>query len=272
MVLRMQMALGAFAILALIAPAALAQQAASQPVSTLPPPPYARDAGPGSAPRRPASYGGEQAYDRYGGGTMHPRVSAVTAQVSPPAPAAYTGPRLGWTGKAEVAAASAQGPAPYGQARASGRPGMAYALQGGAPPAAPRATIQPAFQQAAARPPQQRAFAAIQPAAPQGWTFVPPIGSVPSAAPTSIYDSPPQAPAAPPVQVAKAAQAQTGQIGARHYSVNREFGQQPDPIPLPPQFFGATADLTQPATDEPERKVTTANGKTRNAVQPEGGQ
>lgn len=266
------MALGAVAVLALTAPTALAQQV-SQAGSVLPPPPYARDTAQPTA-RRPASYGGEQAYDRYGGGALHPRVAAIAAPSGPTMPVAYTGPRLGWTGKTEAAPRSATVAAPYEQTHASGRPDMGYPAQGGM---TPRLAAQPAIRQAAGPGPQPRAgFAASQPAAPQGWTYVQPIGAGAQVQPRSIYDAPPP-PAAPPVQLTQAMQgqapqAQSGQSGARHYSVNREFGQQPDPIPLPPQFFGNTADLTQPATDEPDRKVSTANGKTRNALQPEGGQ
>jgi len=108
---------------------------------------------------------------------------------------------------------------------------------------------------------------------PRGWSFVPPIGHPAAGQPTlpsSIYD--PVPPAAQPQQ-AREAQANTqGESGPRHYSVHRDYGIEPDPIPLPPQFFGATADLSQPATSDPIRRTTTSGGKSQNPLQPADGQ
>jgi hypothetical protein len=47
----------------------------------------------------------------------------------------------------------------------------------------------------------------------------------------------------PPTQRVPAA----GGQGPRFYSVHRDYGIEPDPIPLAPQFFGPTADLTEAA-------------------------
>jgi hypothetical protein len=72
------------------------------------------------------------------------------------------------------------------------------------------------------------------------------------ALPSSIYAPP------PPVQAASVAapqaQAQTaapppqpvGPNSARFYSVHRDYGLAPDAIPVAPEVFGPTADLTQP--------------------------
>lgn len=122
------------------------------------------------------------------------------------------------------------------------------------------------------------------PPAPQGWSYVPPIGArpvePPPPAPTSIYDAPP-----PARQLASASPSPTAG-GVHHYSLHADFGVQPDPIPppdptpgrgaeteaLPPSFFGQNPDLSAPETPDPQKKVPTANGKSRNAVQGEGGQ
>lgn len=37
--------------------------------------------------------------------------------------------------------------------------------------------------------------------------------------------------------------------GVRRYSVHREYGMEPDPLPVPPQFFAATPDLSAPETE-----------------------
>lgn len=245
--LRLLAAVGAIAAPALFAQMAVAQNAQAQGstqaqlATALPLAPYA-------SMDRSASYGGRQVYDRYGGGTIHPRVQA------PLSASTYTGPRLAWAGKIDAAPAQGQ-TKPYGQAYAPARPSA----------------------QAAAH----------------GWTFVPPIGASsppspqaavtaqapgPAPVPTSIYDPVPPAPQASyPVQAAQAAttapvQARAASDGARRYSVHREFGQEPDPIPIPPQFFGATADLTQPETAEPQRRSVGADGKSRNVLQPTDGQ
>ena len=52
----------------------------------------------------------------------------------------------------------------------------------------------------------------------------------------------------------------------RFYSVHRAFGIQPDPAPIPPQFFTATADLAAAPGPLPEERstTTTASGTTHN--------
>ncbi len=260
--LRLMAALGVVLAPAMTAQLALAQSAYSQPAyaqpaapGALPPPPYAGLA----QPAGPVRYSGMQAYDRYGGETRH--ASAAVPSAAGPAPS-LTGPKLSWSGKVDAPAAPTR-PAQSAYAPARG----AYRPTGYAPVAQP-----PAQQQSAQ--------------APRGWTFVPPIGQPSPDAPgpnrpapaqlSSIYDPPPapqqSAPAAP-AQVAQNQVAQNpAETGPHHYSVHRDYGIEPDPIPLPPQFFGATADLSQPATSDPIRRTTTANGKTQNPLQPADGQ
>jgi hypothetical protein len=105
---------------------------------------------------------------------------------------------------------------------------------------------------------------------------VPPSSAARSARAPSIYDAPaPAGPGAPrqtvaaapgpkaaPAQAANAAPAdaahpgwapprrawsQAGDTGVRFYSLHRQYGVAPDPAPIPPQFFAATADLGEPA-------------------------
>ncbi len=67
--------------------------------------------------------------------------------------------------------------------------------------------------------------------------------------------------APPPLRSASAAQrygydpSQGHQV--RFYSVHRPFGLQPDSAPIPPQFFTATADLSEPAGPLPTDRTTT---------------
>lgn len=105
---------------------------------------------------------------------------------------------------------------------------------------------------------------------------VPPSSAGPSTRAPSIYDAPaPAGPGAPrqtvaaapgpkaaPAEAANAAPAdaahpgwapprrawsQAGDTGVRFYSLHRQYGVAPDPAPIPPQFFAATADLGEPA-------------------------
>lgn len=163
--------------------------------------------------------------------------------------ASYGGQMLGWTGKREVVA-------PEVQAQPVQQPWWAQQQQV-APQPAPRYAPQPQTQVAPVRQAQpQQAYAA------------------PARAPT--YAEPP-APAAP-VQANYAEQAQPralqpGQIGARTYSVGRQFGMAPDPIPAagptrmvlisaPP---ASAADDDQPRDDGdwPTASESSKSGKTK---------
>ena len=229
--------------------------------------------------------GAAPAYDRYGGGTFH----APVARAASPYPApyasrtapAYTGPRLAWNGKTVVAPQDG-GPTPFRStaARSAYQPA----------PGAPRARLQyPSM--AMAEPVSQIAPRAVQPSVEPVATpdaapaYAPPVYAPQprqAAAPTSIYDSAPPtvssgAPSSvtsvnaaardtpvmpgPPVRTAQA----TSGDGPRLYSLHRDYGMEPDPIPLAPQFFGPTADLTTPETPEVGHRTTTSTGAVRNA-------
>jgi len=145
--------------------------------------------------------------------------------------APYTGRSLGWSGKREIVAPQAEAPVqaqPY------------WARSAPQAPQAPQAPV---------------ARTAYQPPVP---AYAPPAPQTPRAAlPQSIYDAP--APrAAAPVPVAYAApvqpapQLRAGQIGARTYSVGRQFGMSPDPIPAagPPRMV-LIAPPPAPDEDKP---------------------
>lgn len=142
--------------------------------------------------------------------------------------ATYAGRALGWSGKREIVAPQAQ--------------------------AAPQAA-QPFWARQAPQPPQAPvARTAYQPpAAP----YAPPAPSAPL--PQSIYDAP--APRAAPVPVTYSAPAQPapqfrdGQIGARTYSVGRQFGMAPDPIPAagPPRMVLIAPPASAPSDEDRPR-------------------
>ena len=99
-----------------------------------------------------------------------------------------------------------------------------------------------------------------------------------AALPTSIYAAAPPAPApAPVVQQARAAPRAMSQATSsadgdyqppHFYSLYREYGQNPDPIPLSSQFFAAsTPDLAQPPPPVPHT-VTTSSGRVIQSVSP----
>jgi hypothetical protein len=233
----------------------------------LPPPPYAADDAQYAQPQygqtqyaqpqygqpqygQPqASGGGAPAFDRYGGGASHPTPRAPVPQYAfatpsqgmTPAPAQNPQRTLGWAGKvliqrAPIQTASVQA-APAGgwsrQATNTGYP--TYAL--------------------AERAPTQGLPA--QGSAPQasggGWRAMPPPVR------RTIYDPPQANTARQPAY----AQVQQTPNGPRFYSLHRDYGIQPDAIPIPPQFFGPTADLSAPPGDPVVKRVTNAAGQTR---------
>jgi hypothetical protein len=199
---------------------------------TLAPPPYQTSAEQG------APTAGPQAMDRYGGGARHPIIQPAPDR--PQNGGQYGAPTrlLGWAGKAQTQAAAQQIAQPASQAR------LDMPRQWSAQP------------QRAARTANPTNASVSQPAAQPS-------------APTSIYDMPP--PSQRPAYQQAADQRPTQQPGGpRFYSVHRDYGIQPDAIPIPPQFFGATADLSAPSTDPLVKRTTTVNGQTRTvAVQPE---
>jgi hypothetical protein len=225
------------------------------------------------------------------------RYGAVAAAPGAPVYAPLRGRMLSWPGKAD--AAPPQPPAPSA-APVRYAPAAAYASRSYAPPrayAAPTDSGQRYSGQAYAAPLPSappsaaggvRRYAGLQ--APtqggspaDGWRPVyavpqPALAGAPArpaALPTSLY-SPPAPPAgraalAPPPRATSAAQRYgydpTADHAVHFYSVHRPFGLQPDPAPIPPQFFGATADLSEPPPQPQEaRTASTAGGRTARAV------
>jgi len=202
--------------------------------------------------------------DRYGG-SLTPRpadVGPIYANSAYAGPRAAPGRALWWPGKsAQTAAAGTADQVPPTPIQA------AYA-----PPA-----VMPAPVAYAPRQP-----AAPQPAAPRddGFTplYGPPAQPAPlptPALPTSIYATPPaplaQAnPGPAPSAAAPQAVAQNTPRradGPRFYSVHRDFGIAPDAAPIPPQFFTATADLSEPPADnDRERRIVTGSDGQRTTV------
>lgn len=142
----------------------------------------------------------------------------------------YTGRSLGWSGKREIAPQAAQ----------------------------TAARTQPWWAQSAPQAPQApQARPAFQPQAP---TYAP---QAPRARelPQSIYDAPPapiaQAPAyAQPVyQPQQQATLPNGQVGARTYSVGRQFGMTPDAIPDagPPRMVLIAPPASAPEDEDKPR-------------------
>ncbi|WP_454714632.1 hypothetical protein [Caulobacter segnis] len=145
---------------------------------------------------------------------------------------AYTGRSLGWSGKREMVA-------PTAQAASQAQPWWARsAPQAPQPPQAPQA--RPAFQ------PQTPVYA---PQAPQAREL-----------PQSIYDAP-LAPAAPLAQAPlyqpqQQASLPNGQVGARSYSVGRQFGMAPDAIPAagPPRMVLIAPPASAPEDEDKPRE------------------
>lgn len=163
---------------------------------------------------------------------------------------AYSGRALGWSGKREIVA-------PTAEAASQVQPWWA------------RGASQPAPQPQ----PQQPVRATYQPQVP---AYAPPARDLPR----SIYDAPAAAPSnTTPVPVAYAAPVQAprqpfalpaGQVGARTYSVGRQFGMIPDAIPAagPPRMVliappaSAPEDEDKPR-DDGEWPAQGSSGKTK---------
>jgi hypothetical protein len=185
------------------------------------------------------------------------RAATWTSADSSQAPSAQAaGLRLlTWPGKVE--------PPQGGRARGpAARTPTAHSFSGMAP------------RSADARP---QAVAAPPPADRRIWD--PTTGQVPApqaaALPTNIYTpAPPRMAAAAPVQpaqprtVVQAANDTSDYQPTHFYSLHRQYGQTPDPIPLDAQFFaGSSPDLAQPPPPVP-RTVTTTGGRVVQAPPP----
>ncbi|ATC31171.1 hypothetical protein CA606_01740 [Caulobacter vibrioides] len=148
--------------------------------------------------------------------------------------AAYGARTLGWTGKRDAVATPAETTAqqPWWAREPSQTP-ASYSQ-------APRTQ---------APPPQA--------AAPVPASFTPQAPAPTSRLPQSIYDAPtPQAYSAPTPQNLAAPQLQPGQVGARTYSVGRQFGMSPDPIPAAgPSRMVLIAPPPAATEDEPTPSV-----------------
>lgn len=142
----------------------------------------------------------------------------------------YTGRSLGWSGKREIAPQAAQ----------------------------TAARTQPWWAQSAPRAPQP-------PQAPQPRSaFQPQVPAYAPQAPLpqSIYDAPPapvaQAPAyaQPAYQPRQQANLPNGQVGARTYSVGRQFGMTPDAIPAagPPRMVLIAPPASAPDDEDKPRE------------------
>ena len=99
---------------------------------------------------------------------------------------------------------------------------------------------------APARPTPTAAWAGYQPAS----TAPSPAAQSPAALPTSLYSTPPAA--APARQVAALNAMPPGETGARFYSVGRDSGLTPDPIPPvgPDHQVLITADAPAPTAED----------------------
>jgi hypothetical protein len=193
--------------------------------------------------------------DRYGG-SPHARPAQVATAATAAYPAragASTGRILSWPGKA----AATQEAAPVYTA-----PAVAPRPTYTPPPAAPA----PAASAPAYSPPARAAAPAPRAARDDGFEpLYAPTAAAQPAQPSSIYaPTPPQAPATAVRPVQQAARAD----GPRFYSVHREFGITPDAPPIPPAFFTATADLSEPPpeTDRERRIVTGSDGQKTTVV------
>lgn len=111
-----------------------------------------------------------------------------------------------------------------------------------------------------AREPSQAQAPRPQPPAPAPAASTPQAAAPTSQLPQSLYDAPPpQAYSAPTQPNLAAAPLQPGQVGARTYSVGRQFGMSPDPIPAagPPRMV---LIAPPPATETDETKPSGEDG------------
>lgn len=162
--------------------------------------------------------------------------------------ATYSGQMLGWGGKREIIA-------PEVQAQPVQQPWWAQQQPQVAPQPAPRyvpqAQHQQPIQQQAPQP--QQAYAAPR-ALPQTIYDAPPVASqaAPQAAPTRVAYAAP-IPHEGPQQEPQQRMLQPGQVGARTYSVGRQFGMAPDPIPAagPPRMVLIAPPASAPDDDKP---------------------
>jgi hypothetical protein len=218
-----------------------------------------------------------QAQDRYGptAPTSAPASDPASAPNGAPvsAPVSARGRFLSWPGKG---AKTLSAPSPGATSQAPARlPAPVRAVAGASRLAQPAYKDLAAYRAAPVRAnsgwapvyiPPSRSVGAAQVAAPvpAAPPSTPTLAGAPQRAPASIYD------AAPPRQAAAAATsvpprpgvAQTAQGDERvhFYSLHRQYGLQPDPAPIPPQFFTNTADMSEPQGPNPIQRLTSGSG------------
>lgn len=137
--------------------------------------------------------------------------------------ATYGARTLGWTGKRDAVTEAVEASAPQ-----------------------PWWVREQAQGQSQAAPPRMERTTPIQASAPA------PVTRPAAALPQSIFDAPTPVASVPPTQTAMAPPPmQPGQVGARTYSVGRQFGMTPDPIPAAgPSRMVLIAPPPAPAEDE----------------------
>jgi hypothetical protein len=178
---------------------------------------------------------------------------------------------LTWPGKAATPAPVANAPVPVQQAPIQQAPG------GMAPPAY---RTQASYRSA---PASQAANGGWRPVYPAQASATPTLAGQPQAAPTSIYAPAPPRPVTPvqstPLKTAQAtpprppANPAQGDERVHFYSLHRQYGLQPDPAPIPPQFFSNTADLSEPPGPIPAQRLVSgaSSGSPTRVVQTTGG-
>ncbi len=194
------------------------------------------------------------AQDRYGPSAG----DAVSAPAAGPSRPHF----LSWPGKAASPAAVASAPAQL--------PAAAPAPAGMAPPSYRTLAgyrTAPAPANPGANTGWRPVYAAQAPMAAQA---APALAGQPQ--PTSIYAPAPPRPAAVqnrtnPVQTAQAAprppvNPAQGEERVHFYSLHRQYGLQPDPAPIPPQFFNNTADMSEPPGPIPAQRLVSGGAST----------
>jgi hypothetical protein len=221
-----------------------------------------------------AAVAASHAQDRYGPASPAAVQAAEAAPAATPARPHF----LSWPGKAAptnaAGAAPVAGAAPAQAAKpqnALANPGYKTLSSYRAIPAradSARAPLHPLYAHTSFAPTKIPSPAAAAPV----------LAGTPQAAPTSIYAPAPPRQAAtaasaavsPSAQAAPQAAAQAappaaaravaGDQKVRFYSLHRQYGLQPDPAPIPPQFFSTSADLAEPPGPIPTQRLTSGSG------------
>ncbi len=198
---------------------------------------------------------------------------------------------LSWPGKVEPAATAAPAPSSFAawptSASAPGPVASSAFPTGGASGATgPGVTSRPMIMAGLAPPsltsrpfvPENQVPPRVEARPDAGWVAMAPASPPPPAAPVAAMAPPVYAPATspavtrlvaarvvPPV-VAKptAAEDRSGDAHVRLYSLHRDYGMEPDAVPLPPSSFTASADLAgqDQVAAAPQPSPKTPQGRT----------